>query len=341
MNQFSDQVLQWYELHGRKSLPWQINKTAYKVWLSEIMLQQTQVITVIDYFQRFINTFPDVESLALASEDEVLHLWTGLGYYARARNLHKCAKIIMQNYDGKFPSEQKLLESLPGIGRSTAAAIRSLAFEEVATILDGNVKRVLARYKMVEGWPGNKKVENKLWEIAELITPEKNNAKYTQAMMDLGATLCSRSKPRCDDCPLKIDCLANLESRQKEFPNSKPKKVKPEKTTFMLIEQDEFGRIKLIKRPSKGIWAGLYSFEEFDNLESIVKEKGKDYLLMNEFRHTFSHYHLSVNPVFYKVKNTNEVREDNKQIWYQPKLKEQIGLNAVAVKLINQVEDFC
>lgn len=339
MNEFSDQVLQWYDLHGRKSLPWQINKTPYKVWLSEIMLQQTQVITVIDYFQRFIHTFPDIESLAAATEDEVLHLWTGLGYYARARNLHKCAKRIVDEYDGVFPSDQTVLESLSGIGRSTAAAIRSLAFEEVATILDGNVKRVLTRYRVVDGWPGNKKVENVLWEIAEELTPNKNNAKYTQAMMDLGATLCSRSKPRCDDCPLSKDCLANLESRQKEFPNSKPKKVKPEKSTYMLMEQDNFGRIRLVKRPSKGIWAGLYSFPEFESLDDIVHEKGSKYIKLDSFRHTFSHYHLEVNPILYKVKANHEIREDNKEIWYQPELKEEIGLNAVVVKLIKEIKD--
>jgi len=339
MNTFSDQVLNWYEIHGRKSLPWQLKKTPYKVWLSEIMLQQTQVITVIDYFQRFIATFPDIESLASASEDEVLHLWTGLGYYARARNLHKCAKKIVDEFDGVFPSDQATLESLSGIGRSTASAIRSLAFEEVATILDGNVKRVLTRYKAVEGWPGNKKVENILWEIAEELTPNKNNAKYTQAMMDLGATLCSRSKPRCNDCPLSKDCMANLESRQKEFPNSKPKKIKPEKSVFMLMEQDDFGRIKLVKRPSKGIWAGLYSFPEFESLEDIVKEKGNEYIQFGAFRHTFSHYHLEVNPILYKIKATNEVREDNKEIWYQPELKEEVGLNAVVVKLINKIKD--
>ncbi|NRB77746.1 MAG: A/G-specific adenine glycosylase [Saccharospirillaceae bacterium] len=339
MNKFSDQVLQWYAVHGRKSLPWQLNKTPYKVWLSEIMLQQTQVITVIDYFQRFISVFPDLKSLAGASEDEVLHLWTGLGYYARARNLHKCAKKIVDEYGNVFPSEQAVLESLPGIGRSTAAAIRSLAFEEVATILDGNVKRVLTRYRIVEGWPGNKKVENVLWEIAEELTPNKDNAKYTQAMMDLGATLCSRSKPRCDDCPLSKDCLANLESRQKQFPNSKPKKIKPEKTVFMLIEQDKLGRIRLVKRPSKGIWASLYSFPEFESLEDVVKEKGEDYIKLTAFKHTFSHYHLNVNPVLYKVNNVHEIREDNKEIWYQAELKEEIGLNAVVVKLIKEIKD--
>ncbi|WP_422380642.1 A/G-specific adenine glycosylase [Marinicellulosiphila megalodicopiae] len=336
---FSKQVLDWYEIHGRKDLPWQLNKTPYRVWLSEIMLQQTQVVTVINYFKRFVHTFPDVESLAKASEDEVLHLWTGLGYYARARNLHKCAKAVMSDFGGKFPDNQTDLESLSGIGRSTAAAIISLAFEKPATILDGNVKRVLTRYKMVEGWPGNKKVENELWELAENLTPKTDNAEYTQAMMDLGATLCKRSKPRCEECPVKQDCFARLESRQKEFPNSKPKKDKPTKSTFMLIQLDKLGRIRLIKRPSKGIWAGLYSFPEYEKIDDIEKLMGSDNHKLGSFKHTFSHYHLQVHPVVVKGCDSNEVRSDDNEIWYHPEVTEEIGLNAVVLKVFKKLKD--
>jgi A/G-specific adenine glycosylase len=203
---FSEQILAWFKIHGRKHLPWQLGRTSYRVWVSEIMLQQTQVATVVPYYERFMARFPNVESLACASQDEVLQLWTGLGYYARGRNLHKCAQMIAEEHHGIFPNSVDDLEQLPGIGRSTAGAIISLALNQRATILDGNVKRVLARFHAIEGWPAKTAVSKKLWQVAFEHTPDKDFADYTQAMMDLGATICTRSKPKCSDCPLQLDC---------------------------------------------------------------------------------------------------------------------------------------
>ena len=268
MSEFSHKLLAWFDQHGRYDLPWQQNKTAYRVWLSEVMLQQTQVSTVIDYFLRFTDRFSDVFALAAAEEDEVLHLWTGLGYYNRARNLHRCAQIVVQQYQGEFPASQALLEQLPGIGRSTAAAICSIAYQQATTILDGNVKRVLTRYAAIEGWPGKKAIENQLWQLATELTPQQRNDDYTQAIMDLGATLCTRSKPRCGECPFTLDCLALAQDRVKQFPNSKPKKVKPVQHCYMLQLTDQYGRVYLQRRQAKGVWVGLYCFMEFTDQQA-------------------------------------------------------------------------
>ncbi|GAA77253.1 A/G-specific adenine glycosylase [Pseudoalteromonas sp. BSi20480] len=221
---FSKQVVDWYHLHGRKTLPWQLGKTPYKVWVSEVMLQQTQVVTVIPYFEKFMKSFPDIIALANAEEDQVLHHWTGLGYYARARNLHKTAKIVRDKYNGLFPQTLEEVMDLPGIGRSTAGAVLSLSLGQHHPILDGNVKRVLARYFMVEGWYGVKKVENQLWHLSSQLTPKNNVTEFNQAMMDLGASLCSRSRFDCEPCPLNSRCGAFNASKVKEFPHSKPKK---------------------------------------------------------------------------------------------------------------------
>ena len=207
---FAARVLEWFDQHGRKDLPWQRDTTPYRVWVSEIMLQQTQVKTVIPYFERFMAALPQVQALAEAPEDRVLHLWTGLGYYARARNLHRSAQRVARELDGQFPETLAGLCDLPGVGRSTAGAILSIALGQRASILDGNVKRVLARYHRVEGWPGRSAVHQSLWDIAEQYTPAERCADYSQAIMDLGATLCTRSKPACDDCPLRGDCEARL-----------------------------------------------------------------------------------------------------------------------------------
>src|SRR5690606_6541720 len=205
---FAQRVLVWFDQHGRKHLPWQQGITPYRVWLSEIMLQQTQVATVIPYFERFIARFPDVQSLAAAPIDDVLHLWTGLGYYARARNLHRCAQTIVRDYGGEFPASVAALSELPGIGRSTAGALASIAHQQRAAILDGNVKRVLARHHAIDGWPGTTQTLSQLWQFAEQHTPDKRSDHYTQAMMDLGATVCTRSKPACDHCPVADSCIA-------------------------------------------------------------------------------------------------------------------------------------
>ena len=227
---FSDAVLLWYEQHGRKHLPWQQQINPYRVWVSEIMLQQTQVSTVIPYFERFMQRFPDVHSLATSAQDEVLHLWTGLGYYARGRNLHACAKVIVSEYRGEFPRSVEQLATLPGIGRSTAAAIASISMGIHAPILDGNVKRVLTRCFAVSGWPGDGQVQKRLWSLAEELTPNHSSRQYTQAMMDLGATLCTRSKPACGICPLQPQCLGLKTGNPAQFPQQQAEKSQTRKT---------------------------------------------------------------------------------------------------------------
>ncbi|WP_301003655.1 A/G-specific adenine glycosylase [Arsukibacterium sp.] len=344
-NWFSEQLLSWYQLHGRKSLPWQINKSPYKTWLSEVMLQQTQVATVIPYFERFTQRFPDISSLAAAKQDEVLHLWTGLGYYARARNLHKAAQIIASEYNGSFPVKFEQVLALPGIGRSTAGAILSLALEQQYPILDGNCKRVLSRFAAVAGWPGNKAVEQQLWQLAELVTPKNNQvAPFNQAMMDLGASLCSRSKPRCAECPLKLHCKAALAGEQTLYPGKKPKQILPEKHSFWLMLQHE-GKVLLQQRPASGLWGGLYGFLEFDS-----EQLRSDFLLLNNlrvaashelpaFRHTFSHFHLWITPQRVQLETKPElVQEQTDTQWFTIAQLPQVGLSAPAKILLQQLQ---
>jgi A/G-specific adenine glycosylase len=258
---FSRQIIDWQRRHGRHHLPWQASGDPYRIWVSEIMLQQTQVGTVIPYFERFMVRFPDVASLAAASEEEVLTRWAGLGYYARGRNLHRAARQIMGQHAGMFPCDFDAIVDLPGIGRSTAAAISAFAFGQRRAILDGNVKRVLTRVFAIDGWPGDKKVETRLWELSEILLPEKDIEAYTQALMDLGATVCTRSNPKCGQCPLACDCAARREGRIARFPVSRPKKPVPERAAIMLVIRH--GRdILLRKRPAAGIWGGLWSLPE-------------------------------------------------------------------------------
>ncbi len=305
-NSFAQRLLNWYDRHGRKALPWHHDRNAYRVWVSEIMLQQTQVATVIPYYEAFMARFPSVEALAAAPVDDVLSHWSGLGYYARARNLQKAAQQVVEHFDGRFPADQAQLESLPGIGRSTAAAILAQAFQQRATILDGNVKRVLARHHAVDGWPGQTRVLNRLWEHAEEHTPDVRVRDYTQAIMDLGAMVCTRSRPDCNSCPLSNTCTAHATGEAARYPASKPKKEKPEKSTWMVILEDPEGRVLLEKRPPSGIWGGLWSLPELDPAleaeelaEACEQSLGLpclDVTLHNGFRHTFSHYHLNIRP---------------------------------------------
>lgn len=334
---FQQQVLDWFDQHGRKTLPWQQDKTPYTVWVSEIMLQQTQVSTVIPYYQRFMARFPRVEDLARADQDEVLHHWTGLGYYARARNLHKAAKHLVEQYQSKFPSSVEEVSQLPGIGRSTAGAILSLSRNVHAPILDGNVKRVLARFFALEGWPGSTTNQKQLWHWAEQLTPVERVADFNQCMMDLGAMVCTRSKPACSQCPLRPHCLAWQQQRTAELPERKPKKAKPTKTTWLLILQSPDGSIYLEKRPQQGIWGGLHAFPEFaerDLAESHLdlinaKASVEDW---EPFRHTFSHYHLTIHPLFARLQRPLSAVSDN-ALWYHPGMAEQVGLSA-PVKLL-------
>lgn len=342
---FSQQVLEWFDQFGRKDLPWQKDINPYRVWLSEIMLQQTQVGTVIPYFERFTAELPTLKDLANAEDDKVLHLWTGLGYYSRARNLHNTAKQVYADYNGKLPGTVEELCQLPGIGRSTAAAIVSIAFKQPAAILDGNVKRVLARYFAVDGWPGQTKVLKELWQHAENLSPQRRPADYSQAMMDLGATLCTRSKPACDRCPLIKDCKAYSQQNQSQYPGKKPKKVIPVKATQMLMIKNPAGEILLEKRPASGIWGGLWIFPQLD-----LKQDSKNYCheqlasqiktieLLPNLRHTFSHYHLDITPVAIQLKNDPAiVMESSRQLWYNLQQPVEIGLAAPIKKLLTKL----
>lgn len=339
---FSSAVLDWFDQHGRKNLPWQQNITPYRVWVSEVMLQQTQVNTVIPYYERFMQRFPDVSSLAQAPEDDVLHLWTGLGYYARARNLHKTAQQIHQQHDNQFPNSQDALESLPGIGRSTAGAILSLSMQTRAPILDGNVKRVLSRFNCIEGWSGQSKTLKTLWQLAEDLTPQQRVADYTQAMMDLGATICTRSQPQCSRCPLNQHCKAFEQDCVKNYPQSKPKKQLPTRHAFFLILFNENGQVLLEKRPAQGIWGGLWSLPQqedkaqlIDALQQSLQAQIRVTGSLPEIRHTFSHFHLTMQPILATLHNTLvQINDPAQRDWYQPQQLGDIGLATPIKKLL-------
>lgn len=341
-NKFSKQVVDWYHKQGRKHLPWQQNKTPYRVWISEVMLQQTQVATVIPYYQRFMDSFPTINDLAHADEDNVLHHWTGLGYYARARNLHKSAKVMANEYKGEFPQTIDEVIALPGIGRSTAGAILSLALNQHHPILDGNVKRVLARCYTVEGHNGQAKYEKALWPIAEVLTPKTSVAQFNQAMMDLGAMICTRSKPKCDECPLQSGCLAYSLNEQANFPQKKPKKITPEKSTIMIIPRVN-NKVLMEKRPPTGIWGGLWCFLEVQkeqDVEPLIASLNlsiRDQQTLPKFRHTFSHFHLDITPIIVdcEVASPKEINEIDRQQWYDLTTKASVGLAASTKKLIN------
>jgi A/G-specific adenine glycosylase len=345
MDDFARRLLAWFDDHGRHDLPWQRDATPYHVWLSEIMLQQTQVATVIPYYERFIAAFGDVRRLADAAEDEVLHLWSGLGYYARARNLHRTARIIVADYDGAFPADLDALQSLPGIGRSTAGAILSSALGGRAPILDGNVKRVLARFHAVEGWPGKSTVAAELWRLAELHTPKERVADYTQAIMDLGATLCSRSKPDCIRCPQQGDCTAFQLQRQTEFPGKKPKKTLPTRGTTFAIACTPALELLLERRPGSGIWGGLWCFPEFADAEQArhycEHQLAADILEISPLpllRHSFSHYHLEISPLLITLSQAPRViRESDDLRYWSARELPQVGLAAPVKRLWQQV----
>ncbi len=345
---FSNKLLAWFHEHGRHDLPWQQDKTPYRVWVSEIMLQQTQVSTVIPYYERFMARFPDVKSLAEADEDAVLHLWTGLGYYARARNLHKSAKILLRQYQGRFPDSVDALSELPGIGRSTAGAIIGAAMNKRAVILDGNVKRVLCRYHCIEGWPDQSDTLRKLWDIAASHTPEQACGEYNQAIMDLGASLCSRSRPACSLCPLQDACKAYKTNRTAEFPQKKPKKKIPVKSTTMLVLLSPDGnKVLLEKRAPTGIWGGLWSLPEVpsgDSPDSFLlvnglRQTGKPDI-WQPLRHTFSHFHLDITPVLVTLAQPQSgVMEKGRWHWYDLAQPGQIGLAAPVKKLLDALGD--
>ncbi|GLU32907.1 A/G-specific adenine glycosylase [Trinickia caryophylli] len=301
---FAPRLIDWQRRHGRHDLPWQNTRDPYRIWLSEIMLQQTQVSTVIPYYARFLERFPDVGALAAAPIDEVMALWAGLGYYSRARNLHRCAQAVVELHGGVFPASPEALADLPGIGRSTAAAIASFAFGARATILDGNVKRVLARVFGIEGFPGEKRVENAMWALAESLLPSGANdddvSAYTQGLMDLGATLCVRSRPECPRCPFAADCVANATGRQRELPGARPRKTVPTRRTWMLVLRNA-DAVLLERRPPAGIWGGLWSLPEAadeDALAACANALGAAGVpsRLAPLTHTFTHFRLDIEP---------------------------------------------
>ncbi|EMR12177.1 A/G-specific DNA-adenine glycosylase [Methylophaga lonarensis MPL] len=340
---FSDALLGWYEKHGRKDLPWQQSVTPYRVWVSEIMLQQTQVSTVIPYYQRFMQRFPDIAALATANLDEVLSYWAGLGYYARGRNLHKSANIIHHQLGGELPEDIEQLQTLPGIGRSTAGAIMALAFHQRYAILDGNVKRVLSRFYAVEDWPGKPQVEKQLWLRAQALLPDKDFAKYTQAQMDLGATLCTRSRPDCQNCPLQTHCAAYAQNNVSDYPRPRPKKTVPVKQVQWLVVENKHQEILLLKRPAMGIWGGLWCFPEFTDseLETVcdrLEIPVTDAQILAGFQHTFTHFKLNIQPFKMALDDAFSVIEDKPdRIWVKIKDIEELALPAPVKALVNQL----
>ena len=338
-------MLAWFDVHGRKDLPWQQPKDPYRTWVSEIMLQQTQVQTVIPYFERFMASFPDVAALAGAAQDAVLQHWSGLGYYARARNLHRAAQVVRDEHGGVFPDTLEEVMALPGIGRSTAGAILSLALEQRQPILDGNVKRVLARHEAIAGWPGTTAVANRLWEIAERNTPTRRVAEYTQAIMDLGATVCTRSSPSCSRCPVASDCAALQAGSIADYPGRKPRKEKPLRSTTMVLANHD-GHIYLERRPESGIWGGLWSLPELGEtgIEDWCRERleaePREIVDWQVLRHSFSHYDLDIRPILVRTAAPlSKVADSDDARWHQLDTELPGGMAAPVSKLIEQLRN--
>lgn len=331
---FASALLDWHDRHGRKDLPWQREPTPYRVWVSEIMLQQTQVSVVIPYFERFMERFPTLADLAGAPVDEVLALWSGLGYYARARHLHRAAGLIQERHGGDFPTAIAELGALPGIGRSTAGAVLSLALGQHHPILDGNVKRVLARCFGVAGWPGQTAVQARLWRLAEQLTPAERVGTFNQAMMDLGATLCTRARPACDRCPLAARCVARSQGRQAELPASRPAKRPPLRETLMILARTPGGEVLLERRPPSGIWGGLWSLPEIapdrDPIEWCRDRTGVAPLRVEMHprrRHAFSHFVLVMQIAEVWTPDTpGGIAETDREAWFDPDDLAALGL---------------
>ncbi len=360
---FAARLLDWHARHGRHDLPWQQDPTPYRVWVSEVMLQQTQVQTVIGYYQRFMAAFPDVQTLARAPLDEVLHLWSGLGYYARARNLHRAAGRLVDEHDGEFPRELEAVMALPGIGRSTAGAILALACGQRHPILDGNVRRVLCRHRGIEGWPGLPAVERRLWALADELTPSRQIATYTQAIMDLGATVCTRRRPACTVCPLVEDCTARREGRAEALPAPRPRRERPRRQTRMLLATDDTGRVLLRQRPPRGLWGGLWAPPEFGEGGGAEEVAGMlagalaglglaargPARSLPVLAHAFTHFDLDIHPVAVPVRCDDaaaasaHVRavaepgpgmEGAALVWYNPRQPLRLGLAAPVAQLL-------
>lgn len=341
----SRRLLAWYDHHGRKTLPWKRKRDPYRIWVSEIMLQQTQVATVIPYFRRFVAKFPGVKSLARADLDEVLHLWTGLGYYARARNLHKAAQRIAQEHGGVFPCDFETIADLPGVGRSTAGAIMALTFDAPYPILEGNVKRVLARYHAIGSPIKERETEQELWRLAAHYTPRARVADYTQAIMDLGAMVCTRANPRCDACPLRKNCQAHRAGTPMNYPARGAARKTPVKNTRMLLIRDKRGRVLLQRRPPAGIWGGLWGFPEC--IDGDARAWCRQALGLNvktespwpTLRHTFSHFHLDITPIPARLMGgTNRAMENAETVWYNLDRPDERGFSAPVKQLLERLK---
>ncbi len=340
--EFAECLIAWQQQHGRNDLPWQNTHDAYRIWLSEIMLQQTQVATVIPYYGKFLERFPDVKSLAEADLDEVLQLWSGLGYYSRARNLHAAAGQVMAQHGGRFPHARAALEALPGLGRSTAAAVAVFAFGAREAILDGNVKRVLARHFAIPGYYGEKKVADQLWSLAESLLPARGVERYTQSLMDLGATVCTRA-PACASCPVKDSCVALAQDAVLKYPSPRPRKSVPERTTVMLLLEHK-GEVLLQQRPPSGIWGGLWAFPEpaaeLDIADYCAQQLGCNLSGMQrlpELAHAFTHFKLSIQPVLCRVGTRAARAESGLSKWLPLAAAEQAAVPTPVRKLLRQL----
>ena len=321
---FSARIVAWQRQHGRHDLPWQGTRDPYRIWLSEIMLQQTQVTTVIPFYRRFLDRFPDIATLACAPQDDVLAHWSGLGYYTRARNLHRAAEIVVERHGGNFPRDFDEILALPGIGRSTAAAISTFAFAERRAILDGNVKRVFARHFGIGGYPGAATVESALWQRAEALLPDNDSESYIQGLMDLGATVCARSRPACGLCPLADTCVARATNRTVELPQRKPRRVLPRRETVMLIIRD-CGEVLLKKRPPTGVWGGLWSFPEMPvglGVEEFCRQSLALRVAVDSplplLSHGFTHFLLDITPQPVRVVSRAPRVAEAGELWMHP-----------------------
>ena len=339
MSALSNNLIHWHKHHGRKDLPWQIETNPYKVWISEVMLQQTQVKTVIPYFQRFMERYPDIDSLANSDENEVLSYWSGLGYYSRGRNLLKSAKILQDRFHSQMPNSSEELQLLPGIGKSTAGAIQSLGFKIKAPILDGNAKRVLVRYFRIKDPIDLASTSKLLWKIAEDNLPEKDCNIYTQAIMDVGALICKRTNPNCIECPLNKNCISLLENKQNLLPAKSPKKEKALKKVFWLILRNEKGEVLLENRNSKGVWQGLWSFPEF--IEEKERNKYIEQLKVSykkiegriKLKHSFTHYKLDIDIATIEI-NGDFQNSSNNKVWFNNERRKDVGLPAPVTKVL-------
>jgi A/G-specific adenine glycosylase len=329
-------LLAWHQRAGRHDLPWQLDRTPYRVWVSEVMLQQTQVAAVIPYFQRFMARFPDVRALAAAPTDEVLHHWSGLGYYARARNLQRAARQILERHGGEFPVDFADVAALPGVGRSTAGAILALSLDEPHAILDGNVRRVLSRLFTVPGRTGERAFEHELWRIAAAQTPRRRVAQYTQAIMDLGATLCTRRKPRCSECPLADSCMAHAAGREQDYPQPKKPLKRRARETWMLFARSADGSVRLVQRPASGVWGGLWSPPEFaSRAEAERALPGAIGLHAGEpLLHAFTHFDLRIHPLWARAGAAAAVAEESAALWYNATRPARIGLPKPVAELL-------